>query len=184
MRSSRGPTGILGGRRSGGRAGGPGNPVKSRLDPPPPPPHVGCRPENPDAHDTPRYGSSLAPPGAHLTHGRRPPQAPCSALSMAFTATACIPDNPTPPREDSPGHDDSAALAAGHDGGRPRRSHGGGRPSPRPPRSPPPPPDPAPPTPPPVLDRETALLLASDAALVRRPPATRCPRAGPATSRR
>ncbi len=66
------------------------------------------------------------------------------AVSLALTATTCIPDNPAPPPQD---HPDTTAASA-------QDTTTASTP-------PTPTPDTTPPTPPPVLDRETALLLAS-----------------------
>ena len=76
------------------------------------------------------------------------------AAALAVTAATCIPDDPTPPRQD---HPDTTTAAIAPDPAvaapAPDATSAGDGPAPTA--------DTTPPTPPPVLDRETALLLAS-----------------------
>ena len=101
-------------------------------------------------------------PHAPRRASHRPAPTTLSALlgaAVALTATTCIPDNPAPPREDHP--DTTVAVAA---------TDTAAVPTPDPATVPTP--DTAPPTPPPVLDRETALFLASmQLSCLDRPPA-------------
>ena len=104
-------------------------------------------------------------PHAPRRASHRPAPTTLSALlgaAVALTATACIPDNPAPPREDHP--DTTVAVSATDTAAVPTPDPAAFAPS-----------DTAafaPPTPPPVLDRETALFLASmQLSCLDRPPA-------------
>ena len=89
----------------------------------------------------------------------RPPTPPASrrlrrglALPLVFAATACIPDNPAPPRADDP---DTTAAAHPDSSTATRPDATAATPAP------PPTPDTTPPTPPPVLDLVTTHFIAS-----------------------